>query len=447
MASYSIYQDVITQLPSLNGYSHIARFFETAPHIPRDAIVDDIQVALDTLTSKIPFLGHQVVLRDGGPGASSRITSEPWPTTAPPNRVVRADKDAELPSLRAFLSTAGGLDATKDVIPFPCLPERHGLDLVPVFAVRIVFIRGGAIVILSGHHNMLDGLGTLQLFDYLATLMSGDAISEEAIAAANTDKTRVLPLLQYGEPIKDCSYLWRPDPWPLPPPPKTEWRVFYTSREAVAQLRAEADSSSFDDALTAFCWQRITAVRFASGRVRASQCSKFGRAVSGRGVLGLDSTYLGHMMIHAITRLPIGEVVRVPLASLARQLRQDLDEARTEWNVRSYATFLAGVADKTKLLYGGITNPRTDLGGTSLLPFAFRRPVTMGSKLGMARMFRKPQGVPIPACMYFLPADNDTGDVQILLCLAPEELDALVDDEQWKRHVRAMGGQVDVPKL
>jgi hypothetical protein len=296
---------------------------------------------------------------------------------------------------------------------------------------------------------MIDGMGMVKVEEHLATLMNGGQISEKDIEAANLDRKRVLPLIPPGEPVKDNTWLIRPDPWPLPPPPQCEWRVFMVSPSDLAKVKAAASTpsktASSDDALTALCWQRITAVRLALGRVSTDEISKFGRAITGRKAMGLDDSYLGHMMMHAATRLPISQVVKSPLSELAARLRSDIDEARTEWSVRSHATFLASYKDKNKIIYGGITNPRTDVGGTSLLPYIYR-PYHMGI-LGQSKLFRMPKGAQIPSCLYFLPSDRQKGELQILLCLPREELDGLGRDEQWSRYIETMGKRVLGSKL
>ncbi|KEY74372.1 Sat5 [Stachybotrys chartarum IBT 7711] len=452
----NLHQDVIAQFPILNGYTHTVGAFSQPLNVSRLFIIDEIQTAYDELRVQIPWLAHQVVVVDAGPGKSGYITTAPWPSSAPPNDVTYEEKDDAFPSLNTLIKSGGSFLATKDLVGYPGLPEPHGLHPTPVATIRLVFITGGVLVVLSTHHNIVDGIGLMQMWDYLDILMGGGAISRQDARSANADRARVLPLIAPGEPVKDYSHLIRPNPWPLPPPPKTEWRLFKMHPWALAEIRsrardgtdqrASARPASSDDALTAFCWQRVSAMRLASGRVTGDQVSKFGRAVNGRSAMGLDSSYLFHMMLHTETRLPIEQIARSTLAELSTQLRKDLDAARTEWSVRSYATFLAGVADKTRLLYGGITNPQTDLGGTSTMHWASRRPIRLGL-LGDCHLIRKPEGMPLPGCLYFMPSGGTSGVVQLLLCLPKEELDALQEDAEWKHYTESGGRRVDGPRL
>ncbi|KAI0893397.1 hypothetical protein F4806DRAFT_476846 [Annulohypoxylon nitens] len=441
---YEIYQDVLSQFPFLNGYTHLLRAFETSSTTPREAIIEDIQRALDELRTSIPWLADQVITVDAGPGTSDFIRSAPWPASAPANNVVRADHDDDFPPLSSLLASGGPVSSfdPTNLVPCPGLPHPHGLSPIPIFIVRAVFITGGVLVVMSAHHNMVDGTGLMQLWNHMATLMNGNSLSDEAIRWANADRTKVVPLLRPGEPAKDYSHLLRPNPWPLGPPPETIWRGFTVSRSALIDIKdraspeAEGAFVSTDDALSAFCWQRICAVRLSTGRCKSTQLSKFGRAVNARRAVGLPDTYLGQMVVHATTRLPLGDVVAKPIAELAGMLRRDLEEARTEWSVRSCATFMAGVPDKSKLLYGGLYNPATDIGGSSLLSWGARS-FRMGS-LGESKMFRKPDGPRIPGCMYFFPSDNDR-EIQLVLCLTREDLDELSRDPEWGYYVKGVG--------
>ncbi|KAI2464008.1 hypothetical protein F4781DRAFT_425870 [Annulohypoxylon bovei var. microspora] len=440
----NIYEDVLSQFPFLNGYTHTLRAFETSPATYRETIVADIQTALDKLRSKIPWLADQVIIVNTGAGTSGFITSATWPASAPPNDVVRADHDADFPPLPSLLKSGGPMSSfgPANLVPCPGLPHPHGLSPIPILIVRAVFITGGVLIVMSTHHNMIDGTGLMQLWDHLATLMNGESLSDEAIQWANEDRTQVVPLLRPGETAKDYSHLLRPNPWPLGPPPETTWCGFTVSRSALAEIKDRASSKtegafvSTDDALSAFCWQRICAVRLSSGRCHATQLSKFGRAINARRAVGLPDAYLGQMVVHATTRLSLGDVVGSSVSELAAMLRHDLEDARTEWSVRSCATFMAGVSDKSRLLYGGLYNPATDIGGSSLLTWG-DRPFRMGA-LGESKMFRKPDGPRIPGCMYFFPSDNER-EMQLVLCLTREDLDGLGRDAEWGRYVKGGG--------
>ena len=483
---FDIFQDVITQFPCLNRYTHVIRVFETSAFTPRDAYVAALRRAFDELCAAIPWLAHQVIIVDTGPGSSGHIKSAPWPDSAPPNTVVRVDKDDELPSLPTLIATEFPMSMLNPTHLFnstgpsvlTSAPAPHGSCPAPVCAIHAVFIRGGVLVTLSTHNTMIDETGAMQLWAYLSTLMNGGTLSARAVRLTNVDRACVVPLLPPGAPLKNYTHLLPPSP-PRPPslapPPRAEWRVFHIARAGLADLKARATpvptpavpSISAADALAAFCWQCVSAVRLRlrlharrrSGATTGTaadvaccraedQVSQFRQPASGRAALGLGSAYLGCLTVHARSWLALGEVVGSPLSRIAALLRRDRDEwVGEEWSVRSCATFVAGVADKSQLLYGGALDPETDLCATSLLEWAGGGggggvPFRLGGLLGESKMLRRAGGPPVPGSLYFLPSDNPR-DVQIAMCLSLRELDGLEQDPEWRRYVRRSGSGLD----
>jgi hypothetical protein len=101
--------------------------------------------------------------------------------------------------------------------------------------------------------------------------------------------------------------------------------------------------------LCAFYWQGISAVRLARG-IPPDTVSRFSRTIDGRTAVGVPFSYMGHLVYHAATRFPLGQVVSAPLSTVSQALRRELNAANTAWAVRSYATFLAREPDKSSLL-------------------------------------------------------------------------------------------------
>jgi hypothetical protein len=117
---------------------------------------------------------------------------------------------------------------------------------------------------------------------------------------------------------------------------------------------------SENDIFSAFAWQRLCAVRVANGQ-RPERSSKLGRAIDGRMALGVPLTYMGHMVCHALVRLPLGQGAKLPLPQIAQVLRRELNQANTPWSIRRFATFMAREPDTSSLLYGGTHDARADL--------------------------------------------------------------------------------------
>ncbi|KAF2235732.1 hypothetical protein EV356DRAFT_94821 [Viridothelium virens] len=444
---FNIYQESISQFPFLNGYTHFVRVFEVSQTTPRQSLVAALQDAFDQVKAKIPWLDGHVRTVDGV------MKSVPWPRGARANCVRRKDADDLLPSFADIMTAGGPISMFPgDVLtPWPALPAPHGItdDLVPVAVLTAVFIRGGLILVVTTHHVLFDAAAIFTLWDLLATVMNGnpDPIPAATVVQANRDRTRVIPLLRPNEPCKDFSHLLRPADFVPRAPPPTRWCVFRIPLAKIAELKADIGGPgsvgwdpavryiSRNDALSAFAWQRICAVRIANGRA-GSRVSKFGRAVDMRPALDIPKTYMGQMIGHAATRLPLQEVAIAPLARLACLLRRDLAEARTAWVLRSYATFVARTP-KERLLYGGVYDAEVDVGASSIYRMEEGyRPMRMGV-LGTSRMFRKPDAISIPSCMYFFPSDNER-DMQLMLCMTSDDLAGLVRDPEWSKYIECV---------
>lgn len=466
-----LHQDVVSQFPLLNAYTNYLAIFKLDDSIPQASVVSAFRTAFDELKAKVPWLGHHVENIGSGPGNSGYFASKPWPAHVPRHDFfVKQCADVIAPF--AVLEKAGfpvsmiPADVTET---WPSLPVPATIRPAPVAALQLNFIQGGLILTVTNHHTMIDGTGLLVFRRMLATLMDGRPIPEDDIAAANLDRTRVIPLLAPGEPIKDHSHLIRrpqqSPPVSASPPPSAKWRVFRITRKAAVEIRSLAGDRnspawiptvprvSTNDVLAAFCWQRIAAARLPILLKRRpherSPLGRFGRAIDARRTMGIPSSYMGHMVYHAVLWLPLETVASTPLPFLACALRQALNEANNPWAVRSYATFLSREPDRSRLLYGGPQNPETDIGLSSLvtsLDWERQPTLRFGPLLGSPVAWRKANHAPFPGCVYFLDTERkvtgEGGDrdgnedlvLTTLLCLAEDELDALRRDSEWMQY-------------
>lgn len=275
-----LYQDVMSQFPILNGYSHGLYGFKTSPDTPREAIVEGLRTALKKLTDQIPWLGGQILAApDNKPGFSDVYIPAPWPSDSAPNEILRV-KDCEdlLPSMAQIMRAGAPISMLKgDVLtPWPSLPIPHGLKPpIPVIALQANFVKGGLLLNVSPHHVAIDGVGFIQFLKLLATVLRGEEITPVELEQGNRDRSRVLQLIPRGEPVKDYSHLRKPAGWtPNPPKSTPRWCYFRMPVAALPALRKTASPSSSgttleglvsdNDLVCAFCWQRISAVRLAS---------------------------------------------------------------------------------------------------------------------------------------------------------------------------------------
>ncbi|KAI1412494.1 hypothetical protein F5Y13DRAFT_180003 [Hypoxylon sp. FL1857] len=449
---HDLYQDVVSQFPFLNGYTNLVCGFQLASDTSRGTIVTAIEAAVDRLTTQVPWLGHQVKSALRGPGKSDILKLAPWPAGSPANKIVRVkDCEESIPSMTQ-LNRAGipvkMLDS-KILSPWPSLPQHHGIiGPVPVIALQANFVRGGLILNLSAHHVIIDATGIVQLMRLLAIVLNGDEIPTSYIDQANRDRSRVVPLIRHGDPVKDHSYLRRPSDWvPAAPASPPEWCLFKLPVPALTALMKLASSPSQlvseNDVICAFYWRCLTTVRLARG-FSTDTVTKFSRTIDGRSVVGVPFSYMGHLIYHAAARLTMGQVVSAPLSTVSQKLRRELIAANTTWAVRSYATFLAREPDRSSLLYGGMHNPNTDVGSTSsIFSIGDSREAsstttgTWGPLLGSVRFVRRPNVTPIPGS--FSTGGIEGGAITVQVCLPKEDLEGLKKDQEWKQYMRCVG--------
>ncbi|PWY79154.1 hypothetical protein BO70DRAFT_407595 [Aspergillus heteromorphus CBS 117.55] len=441
-------QEILGQFPFLNGYTHAACGFQLAADAAVDEIVTSLCRSVTQLVTQIPLLSGQVVHSPGAPGSSGRYLPAPWPASPPYEPVRVKDCSSQLPSFTqlARANVPIGLLGGDILLPCPGLPDPHGLTgPVPILIVQANFIRGGLILNVSTHHNILDACALARILGLLGTLLKGRSLSAADLQHANRPRTDIIPLLAADEPIKDFSYLRRPPGWtPSLPSSPFQWCTFRFPLSGLASLRQTATVPagprlSDDDILSAWVWQRVSAIRIARG-IPPSRMSKYTRAIDGRASMGLPAGYLGHLVHHAISQLPLSTVASAPLAEIARTMRRDLQAANTAWALRSYATFLANEPDKSVLLYGGPRNPDVDLGGSSLLDLEAvedKEGLSFGPLLGPRRFGRKPGTAVIPGCVYFQPLEANA--IPLVVCLPEEDIKALKRDGEWRRLVRFVG--------
>ncbi|KAI4127472.1 MAG: hypothetical protein LQ338_003195 [Usnochroma carphineum] len=450
-----LYQDSVSQFPFLNGYADLLYGFQTNADIPRDAVVTALRNAFRTITDQIPLLAGQVVHVPGEAGSSGVYQPAPWPVDEPRNEILRVKECDDLMSPMTQILRANAPIAMlpgKILTPWPSLPLPHGLESpLPVIAAQANFIRGGLLLNMSMHHIAIDGAGLVQVMRLLSTVLSGREIPSAELEQANRDRRRVVPLIPHGEPVKDHTHLRRP-PGYIPPLPKSpaKWCYFKVPLAGLPALRKAARLApnsgsemlpvSDNDILCAFCWQRISVARLARG-ISADTMVKLTRAIDGRSALGIPSSYLGHLIHHSITRLPLGRVASSPLSAVTQALRRELKAANTPWAIRSYATFVAREPDKSQLVYGGLRDINIDLGATSVVSSAgdeaaSAMPDTFGL-LGRPCFMRRPDVSPIIGTFCITPAEG--GALPFALCLPNVDLEALKKDVEWRRYTRYIG--------
>lgn len=444
----SLYQDVLGQFPQLKTYNHGVALFRLSDDTSPGSVVKALETATAQITSKIPWLAQQVVHEGKEPGNSGTFKLAPWPSSAPPNTLVRVKECSDVcPTYEEIVKARGPASMFDGNIlcPVPGFPlsyDESEIGPAPAVLLQVNFIKGGVLLNFSNQHNVMDGTGLFQFSALVAAAMRGEEISERAIEEGNRDRKTVVPLLGPGEPIRNHSYLLRPPPSqtlgsPTSPQSPASWAYFRFLKQHIPQVKALAtDPEGYDtsvpfissnDAVSALYWKRLAMARVRNGQDQKA-VSKFARAIDARHAMGVSTEYMGQLVYVAATYLSYKELVDLPLSTIASRMRKDLNEVNNEFCVRSYATFIAGVPDKTTLAYGGPFNRDTDIASSSM---AQARMVLDYGMLGVPELLRRPKLTPIPGTFYFYPPETE--DFNLLLCLNQQDLEAIKADPEWSK--------------
>ncbi|KAF5865105.1 hypothetical protein ETB97_005346 [Aspergillus alliaceus] len=454
MATFEHVQDVIGQLPILKSYSHILICFAVSDE-KREAAIQHIERAVRLVMKTFPYLSGKVINEGSGSGSSGTFkvaSSGEWESSE--HVFVRVEDRTDVCPSYDELCAAHG---PSSLLPGHLLSARKGFpesyqetedDPAPVLDFQANIVRGGLLLDLAAQHNIIDGTGIFQIVNLLATALRGDKFPLFQIHEGNRDRRSLIRLLGPDEPLLDHSELKPPVIIKAPPPPEVlapyKWRYYRFPLDSVNKIRELANnkpedfdpsttSISLNDAITAFCWQRITTIRLKRLETPTAY-SKLSRAVDFRRVMKLTPAYLGHMVRICNTRLTFQEIVNSSLSRLASLLRKAVQEISKEYALRSYVTFIANEPDKSDIAYGGSFNPQTDFSCSSIAHVK----VPDFGPLGAPGLIRRPTFGPLPCSSYVAPMLHGEG-MEALVCLHENDIEALAADESWKELVEYVG--------
>lgn len=453
------FQDVVGQFPQLKTYNQGVLIFGLSPDVTHESVVAALRRAIDTLIRLVPWLGEQVVHEPQGEGFSSLCRTRPFPATVQDKKILIVKDCADLcPSYEELQQHGAPVSMLngKILCPLPAFPLGYNdtdTAYPPVMVLQANFIKGGLVLNFSNQHNMIDGVGAFAYFKLLSLAMRGEEIPQSLVDQANMDRSKVIPLLDPGEPLRDHSHLLRPPTTTAPPqrpPPPSRWALFRVLRKSLPGIKQSASKKdqfvddkveyvSTNDALCAFYWKRLAAVRLANRSVDPNSQSKFLRAMDARAAVRTPPGYLGQMVYHAATRFAYHELAspELSLSAVASRLRADLNASNSEWAVRSYATFVAGVPDKSTLVYGGGFDPVLDIGNSSMSQLDFTA-LDFGV-LGKPAFLRRPDLTPVPGVMYVFAPEGEAGDLPVLVCLSDSDINGLRADGEWGPNTEYVG--------
>lgn len=455
------YHDVIGQLTHLKTYTHVLLCFPMPDDISRDSVVKVLDTAALKLTSTFPWLSSKAVNTGSEPGKTGTFKLAPCSLFAAPNTIVRVKDCSSVCLSYAEIIQAQGPCSILDgkilgpVKAFPEIYEESESDPAPVIVIQANFIQGGLLLDAAAQHNFIDGGGLFQCMRLLAKAMRDEHFSELEIQQGNRDRRNLIPLLGPNEPMLDHGHLRRPSllggqnqqkPLPTIRPPAA-WYCFRFPAPKLAQLKDLANNDiscggsehpisfvSTNDALSAFCWKNVSAVRL-SRRQRPDDFSKFSRALDARRVMQVPKEYMGQMGYNATCRLTFRELEKAPLGIVASTLRRTVKGVNNKYSVRSWVTFIANEPDKSTIMFGGSFDPDTDIGLSSLV-HAELHSAEFGI-LGKPELVRRPNFTPLESCVYFW-SQTESGDFDVLMCLNEADVQALKMNQKWNEYAECI---------
>lgn len=447
-------QDVLGQLPLLKSYTHVLLCFPLADS-ERKPVLESLQCATKRLLAAFPFLAGKVVHKDAGPGDSGSFSVEGFDADnvdserEKVHEILRIkDVSDSLPAYTTFQAARAPPSMLPGPLlapPRPSFPNTYTDESAPVLEIQASLLRGGLFLDIAAQHNVIDATGIFYIVHILSRLMDNhtNPIPHSDLLLGNCDRRDLIPLLPHDNTLPQEMSVFtqsRPPALSREVLASFKWYLVHFSPEAIASIHAQAASHpetfvehitsvSANDAITAFCWQRLMKVRASQMQHDSGdQTTQITRAADLRRAMNLSPAYMGHMVRTANLRLPLSTVISSSLSHLASLLRQSVSTHTTPLAIRSYATLISRTPDKASFLYAGGFNPLTDFSCSSVAHMSLPR---FGA-LGAPDFVRRPTFGPLPSGMYVGPAGKKEG-LDAALCLRDWEVEGLKADKEWSR--------------
>jgi hypothetical protein len=446
---------IFDQIPSLRAYTVVSLLWPI-DNASRDKVVTALENASLTLTKSFPFLAGQVIneKQKGTEDTSSgtfRIADYEPHDGQPPIRV--KDCTNLCPPYEEFRKAKAPISMLDGNIlsPMKGLPHYYdGSEPLPVFVLQANLINGGLILTSACTHNALDMNGQGQVLRLLAQTLRGENFSEAQLRDGNVDRAKVIPLLKPEEKPLAHEKLRCPSSLSNPAfggsPNPAPWKLFNFPGHKLVELKAAAAKEcgpgkdvpwiSTNDALTAFLWQRTLAVR--SARLGKDAESTLVRASDARRSLDppISERYMGHCVACTHSTGPVHKVVEEPISTIAAEIRKSRNGI-DDHHIRSIATLLNSLEDKTTFAYGAKFNPDTDLMVSSWAELRLYQS-SFGPLLGKPEFIRRPLLTELESLVYLMPRTDD-GGIAVAMSMREDDAKALMEDEVWQYYTEMIG--------
>ncbi|KAK3946254.1 transferase family-domain-containing protein [Diplogelasinospora grovesii] len=366
-----------------------------------------------------------------------------------------------------------------------------------VFDARLSFIQGGCFIAVSTCHTFADAWGLVVMVDMWARCCreiqqasSAAAVQNEMPKLGHALPSALFPRVEDGdyERLRNRPELWqllgldwrhigttnrRAGPAPFHQPPEVIRTCMFTMSPAdmeqikkmatptQAEIRADDDDDSgprwisTKDALTAFLWRSIIRARApswggGSANIPPGAESMVSVAIDGRRALDppIPLTYIGNVVFCALTWLPIDLLTspETSLSTITLAIRRSIQQKARDAKLLGDAVRLAvSIPDVSKGLGNAFTSWfDRDLVTTSIMDMPVYGldfgPLFGGggssTPTGTPEFVRQPRGLFDGICM--VQPKQRNGMVDVIISLEPEQMDRLIKDEDFSRHLKIL---------
>lgn len=448
------------QMPSLSTYTLLTLIFPIQEEPSEKYIISTLERAANQIVQAYPWLAGQVIVEkstDENSTSSGIFMIKEYKPHEGDSKFLHVKDCKEL--CPSFYDLAQ-LRAPPSMLDGTIICPAYGFanfypDHVekPVTIMQANLIVGGLLLTICTHHCVMDANGNEQFIRQFAALCRGEQLSEEDIRIGNSDQNTIIPPLKPDQEshtldmIRCPSSLGAPaiSSWP-PAPSEGRWKSFRFPAKKAAALKSQASTLcsgssdikyiSTNDAVSAFIWSRVSAVR--SAWLPKDSSSMLIRAVNGRKRLDppLSNAYMGHTILCCHTSIPLQNVIEDDLSSTAAEIRRTLLGV-DDRQVRSFFHLLQTEKDKTTINYGAKMNPAADIMITS---FAAQKlyETDFGDGLGMPAFVRRPMLPDAQSLLYLMPTTRE-GDIDLIAGLSDDEFKGLLRDEKWGEYTELIG--------
>ncbi|KAJ4347836.1 uncharacterized protein N0V89_009206 [Didymosphaeria variabile] len=375
------------QMIGVHTYNIKTLGFTTQDDAAQERAIESLTAAANKLVTHFPWLTGQVINSEASSTSSGTFKIVAYPPHEGAAKFIHVKDCKELlQPYQTILEAKAPLSMLDGRILSPGygFPYMYpSAEKMPVFYAQINLLKGGILLTINAQHNVMDANADSRIIRCFAKLCAGGEVTPEELKLGNADRDEIFPSSNNGEELDKVEWFRVPSMLPFSPPwppqyGNAPWHCFRIPASSITALKEMAKAAmpndhsndayaapyfSTDDILTALIWKHLVRSRSLS----SAATSGLVRAVNGRSHFDppVPAGYIGHAVTCVWTRVPLSELLSMPLPSVAFALRKNLIEYASPHHLQSLVHLLRTTDDKTTINYGAAMNMETDVMVTS----------------------------------------------------------------------------------